>query len=539
MLYRSKRIPVKQNCITRWIHDCLEQLVLEKFGVDVWDKIKQAAGCTIPIGGFDVVANYPDSLLLAMVGAASSLLAVPGDDVLELFGSYFMGYVRRKGFGDLVCCLGDSLRTFVNNLKELHETIQRIASKAAFRFPEIFAIDDPEGPRGSDDTFLIQYKSPRGGIPVPLLIGVLDDIASSHFKIKLSWEILEDQRKGAIHTLWRVRNVGPAQDGANVPVQLKTLRCPFSGVALGSANTAPVCPVSGESSKPHRGDMKDTSTSNETSKTLSTAMASLSLQSEADFEHRRTGTEEGRAPPTEVSVAREAEVGMSVTMMGDVFPYYFKVNDALKVTQVGNELKRRLPGFQLGQPAEALFRFSAPSPPECSWDWLAINKYKGTPTGFEVLGTSMMLTGAIYLQAASEGGGAAFLMQPAVSTLSEMADQHMFFSTDIPIHSPQRALIMTNEHLKTEHYVNKLSKIEMAAKQASLEMKRTFVRYVSHEIRTPLNIVSIGLSLMQSLRDSGIERAFVNPSSTELPGAAPTPEEIALAKESLESIFDM
>ena len=27
-----------------WIHDCTEQLVLSKFGIEVWHKVKQEAG---------------------------------------------------------------------------------------------------------------------------------------------------------------------------------------------------------------------------------------------------------------------------------------------------------------------------------------------------------------------------------------------------------------------------------------------------------------------------------------------------------------
>ena len=81
------------------------------------------------------------------------------------------------------------------------------------------------------------------------------------------------------------------------------------------------------------------------------------------------------------------------------------------------------------------------------------------------------------------------------------------WKTDIPVHASLRALIMLNEQLKSEAYINECSKIEKGSKEHALEMKRMFVRYVSHEIRTPLNTVAIGVKLIQSLRSAGIGMA--------------------------------
>lgn len=91
---------------------------------------------------------------------------------------------------------------------------------------------------------------------------------------------------------------------------------------------------------------------------------------------------------------------------------------------------------------------------------------------------SLKLSGGVYVLSVAEGGGAIFLMQPLVSSLQEMVRHKLYFSTDIPVHSPQRDLIMTNERLKSKQYMNKQARLE-----SSLEMKRMFVRYVSHEIR--------------------------------------------------------
>ena len=97
-----------------WLHECLEIMITEKYGKEIWSRIKVAASCDIPDGGFELMRNYPDKMLEDLVGAASEIFGDPKNKVLELFGSFFMHYVRRKGFGDLLSCLGDSLRSFVS-----------------------------------------------------------------------------------------------------------------------------------------------------------------------------------------------------------------------------------------------------------------------------------------------------------------------------------------------------------------------------------------------------------------------------------------
>lgn len=45
-----------------WINDCVEQLVLDKFGVDAWHLVKEKAGCDTPDGGFLKLEHYSDKV---------------------------------------------------------------------------------------------------------------------------------------------------------------------------------------------------------------------------------------------------------------------------------------------------------------------------------------------------------------------------------------------------------------------------------------------------------------------------------------------
>ena len=54
-----------------WINDCVEKLVIAKFGIETWHAIKQKAGCKVMDGGWIRLQSYPDSVTLDLVAAAS------------------------------------------------------------------------------------------------------------------------------------------------------------------------------------------------------------------------------------------------------------------------------------------------------------------------------------------------------------------------------------------------------------------------------------------------------------------------------------
>ena len=86
------------------INDCAEQLVITKFGIDAWHAIKEAAGCSVKDHGFEQHGHYPDSATVDIVVAAANALSVGVDDVLELFGQFFLQYTIDKGYDNLLRC---------------------------------------------------------------------------------------------------------------------------------------------------------------------------------------------------------------------------------------------------------------------------------------------------------------------------------------------------------------------------------------------------------------------------------------------------
>jgi hypothetical protein len=57
----------------RWINESIEALVLQKFGADIWEKVRQEANCTVPVGGFIRHEVYDDALTYALAIAVSKV----------------------------------------------------------------------------------------------------------------------------------------------------------------------------------------------------------------------------------------------------------------------------------------------------------------------------------------------------------------------------------------------------------------------------------------------------------------------------------
>jgi hypothetical protein len=65
------------------IFNLVEEVVQRAHGEDVWDDILERAGLS---GAYSSLGSYPDADLMQLVGAASSLLEVPADDVVRFIG---------------------------------------------------------------------------------------------------------------------------------------------------------------------------------------------------------------------------------------------------------------------------------------------------------------------------------------------------------------------------------------------------------------------------------------------------------------------
>jgi hypothetical protein len=131
------------------VFNLLEQIVVDEHGEDTWETLLDASGVD---GAYTSLGSYADEDLLKLVGAASSALDVPPDDIVRWFGRSAMPlFVER--YPQLFSDHTDT-RSFVLTLNEIiHPEVRKLYPGAIV--PE-FGFDASVPERLSMD-----YYSPR------------------------------------------------------------------------------------------------------------------------------------------------------------------------------------------------------------------------------------------------------------------------------------------------------------------------------------------------------------------------------------------
>ena len=186
------------------INDCAEQLVIQKFGIDAWHAIKEAAGCPIKDYGFEQHGHYPDSATVDIVVAAAEALSVTVDDVLELFGQFFLEYTIDKGYDNLLRCQGSTLRLWLSNLNAMHDHLQ--SSLPAGNFPVFWC----ENCTAEDGAIILHYYSVRGPLLASVVVGITKEVAKTYFEVEIKMDKIATQGEdGSECTTWRISSVDP------------------------------------------------------------------------------------------------------------------------------------------------------------------------------------------------------------------------------------------------------------------------------------------------------------------------------------------
>ncbi|MBI4941935.1 MAG: heme NO-binding domain-containing protein [Actinobacteria bacterium] len=144
------------------VNRAVEDLVTNKFGPEAWAEVKSRAG--VDVGMFVAMSPYPDAVTYSLVGAASEVLDLPAEQVLEAFGEYWMQYSAREGYGELLDLMGNDLPTFLAELDDVHERLK-------LSFPDLvppsMTVSDV-----TDASLVVHYRSDRAGL-APFVVGLL------------------------------------------------------------------------------------------------------------------------------------------------------------------------------------------------------------------------------------------------------------------------------------------------------------------------------------------------------------------------------
>ncbi len=149
------------------VNKAIEDLVCARFGEETWEAIKRKADVDIEV--FVSMDAYPDDVTYKLVAAASEVLGLSAEALLEAFGEYWVLYTGREGYGELLKMAGDSLPTFLQNLDSLHARVGLTFSQLK---PPSFRCTDIR-----EDSLRLHYYSDRPGL-TPMVIGLLKGLAA-------------------------------------------------------------------------------------------------------------------------------------------------------------------------------------------------------------------------------------------------------------------------------------------------------------------------------------------------------------------------
>ncbi|XP_041470939.1 guanylate cyclase soluble subunit beta-2-like [Lytechinus variegatus] len=157
----------------------IKDLVTEKWGNETWEKIRIKAGVDDRFVKFDM---YPDSITYQIVGAASEVLGVDGNVVLETFGVYWVVWCMRCGYDALFRALGATLSDFMANLDFLHsvymKTLYPKMTVPSFRVEEL-----------ENDEMILHYYSNRRGLG-SIVYGCVKAVGRIIFNTEVEIELL-------------------------------------------------------------------------------------------------------------------------------------------------------------------------------------------------------------------------------------------------------------------------------------------------------------------------------------------------------------
>ncbi len=153
-----------------------------KFTDEIWEQIRQKAG--IPHHTFVMHKTYSETVIPRLAKAAAEITGCPIDELMELCGYSFVGYVTQYGYDRVMRVLGRNLRDFLSGLDNLHEYLR-------FSYPKL----KPPSFFCENETrygLTLHYRSKRKGF-VYYVMGQVTQVAKIFYDTPLEIELVSEE----------------------------------------------------------------------------------------------------------------------------------------------------------------------------------------------------------------------------------------------------------------------------------------------------------------------------------------------------------
>ena len=175
------------------INKAVEALIKETWGEATWLEICKDAEVD-PLG-FLTMEQYDDAITYRLVGSASKISGLPAEDILRVFGEFFIPFTEREGYGLLLKAAGSNLAEFLSNMDNMHSRINSTFTEAT---PPSFRVE-----KLGEGHLRLHYYSHRQGL-APLVEGLLTGLGKL-FSTHVTTTLESSKASGADHDIFIVK----------------------------------------------------------------------------------------------------------------------------------------------------------------------------------------------------------------------------------------------------------------------------------------------------------------------------------------------
>ncbi|MUG99894.1 heme NO-binding protein [Scytonema sp. UIC 10036] len=163
------------------VNKAIQNMVCSRFGEDIWETIKHKA--EVNIDAFISMESYPDDVTHRLVYAASLVLEISPQEILQAFGEYWVLYTATEGYGQMLEMAGSDLSEFLHNLDNLH-------ARVGLSFPNLKP-PSFECTEMDEDIMQLNYQSTREGLS-PMVLGLVKGLGT---RFNTEVEIVQTQNR--------------------------------------------------------------------------------------------------------------------------------------------------------------------------------------------------------------------------------------------------------------------------------------------------------------------------------------------------------
>lgn len=174
------------------VNKAIEDLVKENFGQETWDNILEKSN--IDVDFFISNEPYDDDITYKLVSTISEELKIPAENVLQLFGEWWILKTGKEKYGGLMEAGGSNLKEFLGNLPLFHNRIMLLYPKLT---PPEFKVSNSE-----ENSIHIHYYSKREGL-LEFVRGLLQGLGKM-YNTDVVIELLESRDQNHDHEVFKV-----------------------------------------------------------------------------------------------------------------------------------------------------------------------------------------------------------------------------------------------------------------------------------------------------------------------------------------------